>query len=582
VQLADVKGKTLHTIIFLGFSIGIGILSAIGALFFRTGIEFFQKVFWVSGTTFLDQVLESPWWMKLLAPTAGGLVVGPIITYLIPEAKGAGVPEVIHSVASYQSAIRHRVTFLKALVTSLLIGAGASVGREGPIVQIGASVGSSLAQLFRLPPDLRRVCLASGAAAGIAATFNAPVAGMFFAVEVILLDVDIAYISHIIISSIVASLLSRIFWGEFPTFHMGTFYVAHHWELSIYLLLGIMSGLCAICFVRMIYATDSLFRWLRMADWIKPGIGGLLLGFIALVIPHVLGVGYETINSALAGTLTLYLAAVVLFAKTLATAVCIGSGMSGGIFAPSLVLGAALGSLIALIGNHFFPQLGLSPAHYAVAGMGAVVAGTTLAPITAVLTIFELTYTYQIILPLMLACIASSLVVRMLFGYSAYEMKLLKQGINIVRGHDVGILRNLLAKDFMTKEFESLRDSTPLLSLVDKAVHSFFPHFVVLDKEEKLVGVLSLRDLRDSLTRLADLKDIIIAADLMTADVITLPASGNLETALHLFEAHHISIIPITEPSDPQKVIGILKKDDLLSAYKEKVLKDRILSTTLK
>jgi CIC family chloride channel protein len=266
----------------------------------------------------------------------------------------------------------------------------------------------------------------------------------------------------------------------------------------------------------------------------------------------------------------------------LATAVCIGSGMSGGIFAPSLVLGAALGSLIALIGNHFFPQLGLSPAHYAVAGMGAVVAGTTLAPITAVLTIFELTYTYQIILPLMLACIASSLVVRMLFGYSAYEMKLLKQGINIVRGHDVGILRNLLAKDFMTKEFESLRDSTPLLSLVDKAVHSFFPHFVVLDKEEKLVGVLSLRDLRDSLTRLADLKDIIIAADLMTADVITLPASGNLETALHLFEAHHISIIPITEPSDPQKVIGILKKDDLLSAYKEKVLKDRILSTTLK
>ena len=170
----------------------IGILAAIGALFFRSLIEIFQNLFWASGSTFLEKLINSPWWLKILVPVAGGLIAGPIITFLVPEAKGPGVPEVILSVARRQSTIRHRVTFLKSLVTSLLIGCGASVGREGPIVQIGASVGSSLAQVFRLSPDLRRVCLASGAAAGIAATFNAPIAGTFFAVEIILMEIEIA------------------------------------------------------------------------------------------------------------------------------------------------------------------------------------------------------------------------------------------------------------------------------------------------------------------------------------------------------------------------------------------------------
>ena len=210
----------------------------------------------------------------------------------------------------------------------------------------------------------------------------------------------------------------------------------------------------------------------------------------------------------------------------------------------------------------------------------ALVAGTTLAPITAVLTIFELTYTYQIILPLMVASIASTIVVRLLFGYSAYEMKLLKQGINIVRGHDAGILRNLHVRDFMNKEFEILRDSTPLSAIVDQVIQSPYPHFVVLNQREELVGVLSLRDLKASLDKFEKLKEIVVAADLMTSDVITLPAEDNLEQALHLFESYRVSFVPITDSENPKTVIGILKKDDLLRAYKERVLKDRILSSS--
>lgn len=576
------KPKRLHNLYLLGFSVVIGISAATGALFFRSLIEIFQNLFWASGTTFLERVVHSPWWLRILVPVSGGLVAGCIITFFVPEAKGPGVPEVILSVATRQSTIRHRVTFLKALVTSLLIGSGASVGREGPIVQIGASVGSSLAQLFRLNPDLRRVCLASGAAAGIAATFNAPIAGTLFAVEIILLDIEIVHISNIIISSIVASVLSRIFWGAFPAFKAGAFQLTHYWELTVYLILGLLAGFVAIGFIRLIYTTDSLFGRLQIPEWIKPAIGGLLLGVMALKLPHVLGVGYETVNSALDHSLALKTAILLLFAKMLATSLSIGSGMSGGIFAPSLVLGATLGTAVGLGTNQLMPDLALNPGNYALAGMGAVVAGTTLAPMTAILTIFELTYNYHIILPLMVSCITSTIIVRLFFGYSAYEMKLLKQGINIVRGHDVGILRELLAKDFMIKTFETVRDTSPLVSIVDRVIQSPYPHFVVLDKKKELVGVLSLRDIKTSLVHLEDLKEVTIATDLMTKEVITLSAEDNLEKALHLFEKHRISFLPITDPGNPKEVLGILKKDDLLLAYDERVLKDRILSASPK
>jgi CIC family chloride channel protein len=322
---------------FLAFSLSIGILAAVGALFFRALIEIFQNVLWPSGTTFLEKAAHAPWWLKILVPTVGGFIAGPVITFLVPEAKGPGVPAVITSVASRQSTIRHRVTFLKALVTSFLIGSGASVGREGPIVQIGASIGSSLAQFFRLNPDLRRVCLACGAAAGIAATFNAPIAGTLFAVEIILLDIEIAHISHIIISSIIASVLARTFWGELPTFEVGSFQLVYRWELGIYLLLGVIAGLTAIGFVWLIDSTDSVFARVKIPEWIKPTIGGLFLGVISLKLPYVLGVGYETVNMALANSLILKTAILVLAGKILVTSLCIGSGMSGGIFAPSLV-----------------------------------------------------------------------------------------------------------------------------------------------------------------------------------------------------------------------------------------------------
>ena len=571
-----------NDLLFLFFSVFIGLLAALGALFFRTLIDFFQFIFWPSGGSFIEQIQAAPWWWKVLVPVSGALIAGPLITFFAPEAKGPSVPQVIVAVTSIHSTIRHRVTFLKAIISSLLLGCGASVGREGPIVQIGASVGSSLAQTFRLNPELRRVCLACGAAAGIAATFNAPIAGSLFALEIILLNIEISYISHIVISSVTASVLSRMFWGEFRAFEVIPFILDNYSELFIYLLLGILSGFVAIIFVYLVFKLDSFFSKLPLPDWTKPALGGLALGLIAIKLPYVLGVGYETVNSALADQMGWQLALLLLLMKILATAMCIGSGMSGGIFAPSLFLGATLGTVVGIGANAFFFDLGVSPAHFALAGMGAVVSGTTLAPITAIVTIFELTLHYQIILPLMLSCISSCVIVRIFFGYSAYEMKLLKQGVNIFRGHDLGTLRNLLVKDFMSRDYPHLLESDSLQTIMEAVMDTPYPHFVVFSQEGELAGVLSLRDLRDILPNYDQAKELFIAADLMTKKVITLKDEDNLEKAMRLFEEKNISFVPVVASEESNNVIGILTKHALLKAYDEKVLKDRILSLPAK
>lgn len=554
----------------------IGLLAAVGALVFRVLIELFQTLFWAQGHSLMEQVANTPWWLVLAIPAIGGFLAGPLITFLVPEARGPGVPEVIQAVTTRQSTIRHRVTLLKAAVTGLLLGTGASVGREGPIVQIGSSVGSSLAQFFDLKPELRRLCLACGAAAGIAATFNAPIAGSMFALEIILMNIEVSYISFIVIAAITGSVLSRLFWGELPTFEVTPFVLDSYWELTAYLILGIGAGLVSIAFVRLIFKMEDLFNLIPVPVWIKPGIGGLFLGGLALLLPQILGVGYDTLNLALSASLGLTLAIFLLAGKMVATSLCIGSGMSGGIFAPSLFLGGCLGTVVGYGAVLFWPDLPVSPAFFALAGMGAVVSGTTLAPITAILTIFELTLHYQIILPLMLACISSTLVVRFLYGYSAYELKLLRKGVNIFRGHDIAILRNIFVQDIMRKEFETLTIKTDLEAIVDLIQSTHFPHFVILDQENRLAGVLSLRDLRTALIHYQDLKGLVVAGELMTKEVITLAETDDLEKGLHLFEAHHVSMLPVLDAA--KRVVGILSKDDLLKAYDERVLKDRILS----
>ena len=567
-------------VLLMAISIAIGIAAALGAFFFRWLIESFQNAFWLSGNNFLDSVAKSPRWLVPLLPCVGGLIAGVIITRWAPEAKGPGVPEVIKAIAVRGGIIRHRITFLKALVSSLLIGCGASVGREGPVVQIGASLGSSAARLFRLDKSMLPVCVAAGAAAGISATFNAPLTGTLFAIEILLLDTEMSYVSHIIVSSVTASALSKFFWGDFPTFDAPKFMFNNFKELIIFFILGILAGLVSLAFVQMIKISERIFDKIPVKEWIKPGIGGLLLGLMALKIPGVLGVGYEAVNMGLTGVLPLDLAIILLAAKMVATAMCIGSGMSGGIFAPSLVLGAALGVSVSSTINMFLPELALTHSQYALVGMGTVVAGTTLAPITAVLTVFELTYSYKIILPMMVGCITSALVVRMLNGYSVYEAKLLRQGVNILRGHDESVLVNVPVTEVIDTEYDFLRTTDSLSKASEMVINSPFPHFPVLDEGNHVVGVLTLRDMRHYLRdkHKPEIHPAVVDS-LMVRTVVSIKLDSNLKEALMLFEKTGVSFAPVIDAE--AKIVGIIKSADAFKIFHKKRYKNRILSASI-
>lgn len=558
----------------------IGILAGFGALLFRWLIGLETHLFWPGPGDFLLSYQQAPWYIRFSLPVLAGLLLGPLLAYVAPEIKGPGVPEVMAALAMRDGIIRHRVTIAKSLATATFIATGCSVGREGPIVQIGSSIGSSLTQLFRLGPDHRRLAVACGAAAGIAATFHAPMAGTLFVVEILLFDLEVAFLSNIVIAAVCGTMVAKLFGSGETFFRVHSFALNHPGELALYGILGLTAGLLSLLFMATIFSLSKSLERLRIPTWLSPTLGGIMVGSIGLFYPEALGVGYATVNQALQGHIILSGAIFLLAAKLIATSSCIGSGMSGGIFAPSLFLGAMLGLIVGEFAQTFWPMAQLAPCHYALVGMGAVVAGTTLAPITAILTIFELTYDYQVVLPLMVACIPSIIVVRLLHGYSIYETKLLMSGIRIVRGHDANRLRALKVRDYICRDFTVFAKDNPFCQVAQEVLQNPFPHFVVLDKDGLLAGVLTLRDVRAPLSNPDYNGAEVKAMDLMNENVITVREDQNLEDAFHLFSSHHFSFLPVVSQLHPRQVVGILKKDDLVTAYNQHVLHDQVQPIT--
>jgi chloride channel protein, CIC family len=563
--------------LFLILAIVIGALAGLGTLGFLALIQVGQWGAWPGTGQFMDRVLATPWWLRILIPTLGGLAVGPVIAFWAPEARGPGVPEVIEAAALREGYLSPRMALFKVWCTGLTIATGGSVGREGPAVGIGAAIGSLMTRLFSFSAGKGRICLACGVAAGFAATFNTPISGALFTIEVILADLEIVYLGHIVIAAIVAVLISRQFLGDFPTFIVAPFGLQHNSELLVYLTLGVLAGLVAIAFTRGIYAADGAFSRLPLPAWLKPALGGLGLGILAVVSPRVLGVGYDTINLSLAGKFTLAAAVFLLAAKYLATVLSLGSGMSGGIMGPSLFLGATLGTALALAANHVWPGLHLRPADYALVGMGALVSGTTLGPITATVLIFELSNSHEIIVPAMVSCIASFQVVKSLYGYSTYETKLRRRGVKIFRGKEVHVLQSMLVKDYITKKMEVIRDDTPLPEILQRVEASPYPFFVVLDDQDELSGVLTLYDLRQVMANPATAKEQFTARDLKTSEVISVHPEDDFEMAFQLLEHKKFSSLPVVLPPRDKVVVGILKIEDVLTAYNHRLLKDQVL-----
>ncbi|MBC8457352.1 MAG: chloride channel protein [Deltaproteobacteria bacterium] len=558
----------------------VGLAAGLGAVGFRHLIGFFQSISYGSYGDLLDLVQSTSWYLKVWVPAAGGLVVGPLVYFLAREAKGHGVPEVMEAVALKSGIIRKRIVFIKTLASAICISTGGSVGREGPIVQIGSAIGSTIGQLLKISADRMRTLVGCGAAAGIAATFNAPIAGSMFALEIILGDFGLATFSPIVISSVAATAVSRYFLGDSPAFFVPVYQLISAWEFPLYIAMGLFCSVVGVTFTAVLYRLEDIFNSIKFPEYLKAAAGGLILGGMGLLFPYILGVGYGSIYLSLMQLLPWWLMLVLVPCKILATSITIGSGGSGGIFAPSLFLGAMAGGFFGTVAHIIFPGVTASPGAYSIVGMGAVVSATTHGPLTAILMLFEMTGSYKIILPLMAACIISSLAARHLFNESIYTLKLARRGVNIRAGKEVNVLQSIYVKDVMNPEVETIPEDLTLRKLAEKISKSKYNNFPVINKEGNLTGILSFFDYRDAIFD-ENLKDLVVAKDIATTDVVTVSLDDNIYNALERITSRDFSILPVVSPNDQSRLLGILTRGDIISTYNKAIIK-KSLSPPLK
>jgi CIC family chloride channel protein len=558
-------------VLFTSVIVGIG--AGLGAVVFRRLIEGVHTLAYDGLAGMLEGIY--PYYL-LIIPALGGAIFGPLIYRFAREAKGHGVPEVMEAVALRGGRIRPRVAVVKSLASAICIGTGGSVGREGPIAQIGSALGSTVGQLFRLSDDRVRNLVACGAAGGVAATFNAPIAGSVFALEVILGQFHATYFGAVVISAVVADVVAQVFEGDVRAFVVPEYVLVSPWELLLYALLGLLAALTAVGFTRLLYLSEDLWDKFRFPEYFKPVLGGILLGVVGIVTPRIDGfprvfsVGYDTISQALSGELALQITVVLLFAKMLATIITLGSGGSGGVFAPSLFMGAMLGEAFGQVVHAVFPAITAPVGAYAMVGMAAVFSGAAHAPVTAILILFEMTGDYHIILPLMLATVMSTLVSQLISRESIYTLKLTRRGVHLRQGQDIDVMQSITVRDAMTTDMDTVPLTMALDELAEEFWRSHHHGFPVVDDAGNLIGVVTIQDLERA--RAAGSLEGQVVADIATREglLVAYPYEP-MWKALRRLGLRDVGRLPVVKEEGSRQLVGVVRRADIIRAYDQAI-----------
>lgn len=561
---------SIETLLPYSLAVVVGLGAGTAAIVFRELISGFDWLFFGQiadkGLSGLDD------WRVVLIPAIGGLLVGPMIYFLAREAKGHGVPEVMLAVETEGGRIRPRVAVVKSLASALTIGSGGSVGREGPIVQIASAIASTVGQMARLSGDNVRLLVAAGAAGGISATFNAPIAGVFFALEVILRHFNVRNFSVVVLSSVVADAIGHAYFGDQPAFRIPRYELESALEFPLYALLGILAAVAALAFIWVLYRSEDTFDRLSLPEWTKAALGGLGVGLLGLWFVDLFGVGYgsgpahSAIPSALAGDRSLQVLTALAGLKILATSITIGSGGSGGVFAPSLFIGAMLGGAFGDVVNRIWPNVTAPSGAYAMVGMAAVFAGAARAPITSIIILFEMTRDYSIILPLMTAVVISTAVAQIIRRDTIYTLKLRRRGVEITEGREQPLLASIPVGQAMSRKFEVIRGDGPAEELLRvfsgrAAREGALP---VVDSSRRLVGIVAPSDLERTLDR--DISDLTVE-DVATKGLVTIHPEQTLDEAIRRMSTQSLRQLPVVSRSDHSLLLGMVRRSDVFAAY---------------
>jgi len=550
----------------------IGIISGYAAIGFYLGIaEVLELGFGVDEASLATGVSSLPVWLVVGVPVTGGLIVGQLLRF-IPGHQTKGVANVIEAAALDNGQIGLKEGIASATATVISLGSGASMGREGPVVHLGATLAAFVTRTLHLNPAVARTLLGCGVAAAVAASFNAPIAGVFFALEVVIGHYALHAFAPVVIAAIAGTLVSRAHLGDFPAFQITDYVIVSFWEFPAFFMLGVAAAMVAVVFMAgMNYAEKMQAKLAAIPYWLMPGIAGLFVGLIALVYPEVLSVGYEATSKALNGGYTLNVLLALLIAKLIATFISYGGRFGGGVFSPSLFFGAMTGGAFGLIAGSLFPDLASSPGLYAIVGMGAVASAVLGAPISTMLIVFEITGDYNVTIAVMIASAISSNVTSLFYERSFFLMQLAARGIRLEGGKATYLLKSAKVADHMSRDFFTVTENEPIEKARELLVAQGGGLLIVTDSAGKMLGTLGFNQLPPDIFDEDQAKDHTAGEYVREASHIV-KSSDALQIAMNRMDVGGEEILPVISPVQKGVVVGLISHRHVMKEYNRALL----------
>lgn len=550
-----------------GLGIFVGLMVGGGIVLFREIVGIFQHLFYsYNGEFLVTHIGRLPWWYVLAMPAIGGLFVGYFYHKWMPGNHPQAVGHVIKAVATTHSRMPLKSGFFAAIGSALSIGAGAAVGREGPAVHLGATLSSFLAEKLRFRRSMTRTLLGCGAAAAVAASFNAPLAGALFAHEVVVGHYALSAFAPVVLSSISATVVSRLWFGDFPSFFLPKLDTLALWELPWTAFLGVFCAIAAVLLLQVIFRLENLFQKSRLQPMYYPMIAGLCLGLGALVVPDILGIGYEVTDMALKGQMAMGTLLLVFLARLIGAGLSLGAGFGGGIFSPALAIGAPLGGLYGHILCLYFDGCAGSGT-YALIGMGGVAAAVMGAPISTVLIAFELTANYPVAIGVMACAVIASVLMQLISGHkSFFHADLKRRGVDISESSEIGLLRAIRVRDVMALDFDAVPGDTGLQEVREALQNTAAGELFVQHSDGHLMGTITLADLHEAAFD-HDYDHLLTAESVARTHPPFLLPDDTLEHAVKLMLEELEEHVAVVENADSMKLVGCVHETELLLAY---------------
>ncbi|HEV8702187.1 MAG TPA: chloride channel protein [Candidatus Polarisedimenticolia bacterium] len=551
-----------------------GVVTGLASVALIRLLGLFQGLFWGSRHEILEHALALPLWHRFLVPTLGGAMIGLIVFMTREPVGGHGTTALIEAVAQRGGVLHLGRSLLKAAATIITVGTGGSLGREGPLIRVGAALGSVLGRRFHLAGNRLNILLGCGAAAGIAAAYNAPIGGALFALEVILGNFALESFGPIVVAAAIGTVISRHLISAYPAYHPPDYStLTSGWELWHYLLMGILIGVASSLFILALRGAEKGFKRLPLPEWAKPVAGFALLGLIGAFVPHVFGNGYDTTNHVLLddGVVPLSLVIVLPLLKLAATALTAGSGGSGGLFTPTLFIGSTLGYVYGAWCHESFPLATSVPGAYALVGMGAMIAGTTQVPLTSIMIIFELTGDYEVILPLMVACTGAVVVSRLLHRESIYTESLIERGVRLGGRMEELVMDTIQVRDLMRSACAPVNELESVGVVMKRLLEEGRKELFVVGEDGRLLGAITLGDLSEPL-RNPEAAQTLRARDVMYTDVPVLREGDLLSVAIGRWKQVSRDRLPVVDSPESRRLVGELSAGDIIAVYSQEVL----------